>query len=97
MKTVNFNGFSDSKNQLSQCLLEFWRVKNDLSVVDDLIIYGCRLLIPNNFRNDMLRKLHESHKGIARTHEKARLAIYWPSIDQDIEKIITACKACQDE
>ena len=45
----------------------------------------------------MLRRLHESHQGNARTGQRARLAIYWPGIDQDIEKIITACKACQDE
>ena len=48
-------------------------------------------------RNEMLRRLHESHQGITRTRERARLAIYWPGIDHDIEKVITACKTCLDE
>ena len=44
----------------------------------------------------MLRKLHDYHQGIARSRDRARLAIYWPGIDQVIEKVITACKICQD-
>ena len=97
LKTIVLNGFPDSKNQQPKCITEFWRVKDDLSVVDELIVYGCRLVIPCKLRNDILRKLHDSHQGIVRTRERARLAVYWPGIDQDIEKVITACKVCQDE
>ena len=97
LKTVINEGFPVSKSHLPKCLADFWRVREDLSIVDDFIVYGCRLLIPFALRNDMLRKLHDSHQGIARTRDRARLAIYWPGIDQDIEKVITACKICQDE
>jgi len=97
LKRVINTGFPESKSQLPSCLQEFWRVRDDLSIADDLILYGCRLLIPYKLRNDILRRLHESHQGIVRTRERARLAVYWPGIDQDIEKIILACKDCQDE
>ena len=96
-KTVINEDFPALKSHLRKCLTNFWRVRKDLSVVDDFIVYGCRLLIPCALRNDMLRKLHDSHPGIARTRDRARLAIYWPDIDQDTEKVITACKICQDE
>ena len=62
LKTVVLNGFPDSKNQLPKCITEFWRVKDDLSVVDELIVCGCRLVIPCKLRNDILRKLHDSHQ-----------------------------------
>ena len=97
LKTLINKGFPASKSHLRKCLADFWRVIEDLSVIDDFIVYGCRLLIPCALRNDMLRKLHDSPQGIARTRDRARLAIYWPGIDQDIEKVITACKIRQDK
>ena len=97
LKTVIMNGFPKSKNQPFKCLTEYWCVHDDLSFDNDLIMYGCRLLISHTMRNEMSRRLHESHQGITRTRERARLAIYWPGIDHDIEKVITPCKTCQDE
>ena len=60
-------------------------------------MYGCRLFIPTVLRNRILFYLHDSHQGIARTKERARLAVYWLGIDRDIETIIGACKQCQDD
>ena len=98
LKQVILNGFPDSKSQLPKCLKEFWHLKDNMIIDDDLILYGCRLLIPHQLKCDILRKLHESHQGNVRTCERARLAVYWPGIDQDIEKvIIKACQICQDE
>ena len=63
---------------------------------DGLILYGCRLLIPVAMRRETLAHLHESHQGSMRTKQWARLTVYWPGIDNDIDNTITACKKCQD-
>ena len=67
-----------------------------LSVDDGLIVYGCRLLIPASMRRQVLISLHESHQGSVRTKERARLSIYWPGIDNDIDNVVLSCKMCQD-
>ena len=41
-------------------------------------------------------QLHESHQGAVRTKQRARLTVYWPGIDNDIDNIVLACKHCQD-
>ena len=41
LKTVINEGFPASKSHLPKCLADFWRVREDLSVVDDFIVYGC--------------------------------------------------------
>ena len=63
--------------------------------VDDFVIYGCRLVIPNRLRPGILKELHESHQGIVRTKQRAQLAVYWPGIDNDIENVISSCVQCQ--
>ena len=97
LKSLIFSGFPHSKNILPDRMKPFWRVRHDLTLDDDFVLFGCRLFIPNVLRERVLYHLHESHQGITRTKERARLAVYWPGIDGDIEKIIAACKECQDE
>ena len=63
---------------------------------DDLIVYGCRLLIPSTMRPQVLHELHASHQGAVRTKQRAKLIIYWPGINHDIDNIILSCKQCQD-
>ena len=97
VKSLVINGFPGSKAELPDDLKPFWNVRHDLAFDDELIVYGCRVFIPCALRNQVLFNLHESHQGVTRTKERARLAVYWPGIDRDIETIIMACKECQDE
>jgi hypothetical protein len=47
-----------------------------LGMDDDLLVYGCRLLIPAAMRREVLQHLHESHQGVVcikQNHLLARL------------------------
>jgi len=52
-------------------------------------VYGCRLLIPSKLRREVLNQLHESHQGTLSTKQSARLTVYWPAIDNDIDNLIS--------
>ena len=95
LKLVIKEGFPSTKASLPDSLKRFWSIKDHLSI-DDLIVYGCRLLIPKSLRATILSHLHDAHQGIARSQAKARLTMYWPGIDQDIEAFVLGCRHCQD-
>ena len=65
------------------------------SVEDELIVYGCRLLIPLQMHREMLKQLHKAHHGAVRTKQRARLTIYWPGIDSEIDNMVLQCTQCQ--
>jgi len=44
----------------------------------------------------VLADLHEVHQGTVCTKQRARLTVYWPGINNDIDNIIAACQLCQD-
>ena len=96
LKETILKGFPDHKKQLPEALRQYWQVCRELSIEDDLILYGCRLLIPTAMCKTILAHLHLAHQGITRTKQRARLTLYWPSMDNDIENIITSCTQCQD-
>ena len=87
-------GFPDHRSQLSEECRPFWGVRSDLSLDDGMIVYGCRLVIPHQMRRQVLTQLHESHQGSVRTKERARLIVYWPGLDNDIDNVISSCRLC---
>ena len=96
LKSIITEGFPDQKTSLPDLLKQYWSIRDRLSIDDDLIVYGCRLLIPTSLRATLLSRLHDAHQGIARSQARARLTIYWPGIDQDIETFVKGCLHCQD-
>ena len=88
--------FPKHRRQLPTDCRRYWNVRHNLSIDYNLILLGCRLLIPTEMRRDVLSQLHESHQGMIRTKERARLVVYWPGLDNDIDNIILSCKICQD-
>ena len=83
-------------SQLPEPCRQFWHIHKHLSLDDDLIVYGYRLLIPLKLSGQVLSQLHESHQCTVRTKQRAHLSIYWPSIDNDIDNLILVCQTCQD-
>ena len=96
LKRVILQGFPDHRSQLPDGCKQYWQARHHLTLDNDLIVYGYRLLIPAALRRSILTQLHKAHQGIVRTKERACLSLYWRGIDNDIENMIATCVACQD-
>ena len=79
-------GFSNHREELPDSCKQYWQVRHNLTIDDDLIVYGCRLLIPRQMHREML---HEAHQGMVRMKQRARLTIYWPGLDNDRQYGVT--------
>ena len=92
-KTIK-SGWPASRRNLPAILTPFWNVRHDLTVIDQIILKGDRLVIPKNSRKDILNCIHASHLGIEKTKQRARSVIFWPRMTKDIEEYIKHCYAC---
>ena len=61
----------------------FWGVHNDMSIIDDLLLAGSRIVIPQSSRQEVLREIHEGHQGETKCMLRAKSAVYWPGIYSD--------------
>lgn len=82
-------------NRLEGKFKPYFAKRNSLSVENDCLFYGSRVVVPENFRNEILNVLHENHLGIVRMKMVARSYAWWPSIDEDIESFCGKCVVCQ--
>ena len=51
--------------------------------------------IPKKLRSTILRDIHAGHWGRASCKVRARLVVYWPRIDSDIDQIYQSCEQCE--
>lgn len=75
----------------------YLQAKAQLSVVDGVLAYGDRIVIPPRMRQEILEKLHESHQGIRKCRENANATVWWPSISSDIKNMIDKCITCRED
>ena len=94
LKEIILGGFPNQNASLKERLKKFWSIKDNLSIDDDLIVYGCHLYIPHSLRATMLSRLYEAHQDISRS--QAHLTIYWSGIDLDITNFVKGCRHYQD-
>lgn len=76
-------------------LTPFFRRRADLSIINDTLMWGERMVIPSALRAYALDKLHEPHQGVVKTKRLARSLMWWPGLDADIERCIGTCALCQ--
>ena len=76
-------------------LKAFWSRRWELTVEAGCILWGTCVIIPEKGRQRVLQELHEGHPGSSRMKSRARMYMWWPGMDQDIEKTVHHCNTCQ--
>ena len=83
---------------IKQCLLplhSYWNYRDELSIVDGIVVKGSCIIIPAKYQPELLSLLHDdSHLGIDKCIQCAKGSIYWPNITEDIKSIINKCERC---
>lgn len=93
---VNYvhNGWPDYKS-LSNEIKVYHKIKNDISYEDGLLFFCNKIIVPTVLRQCMLNVIHESHLGVVKCKSRARQILYWPNINNDVERFVLSCKICE--
>ena len=72
-------------------LRPYFENRDKIVVVDDILVYGDRLVIPSVDRFDILKLIHQGHLGITKCRERARTAVWWPGMSSQIADMVRSC------
>ena len=81
---------SDSKE-----LDPYFARRTELTVQQNCLVWGIRVVVPPTLRSKLLDELHQGHVGVVKMKTLARSYMWWPGIDQDIEQYYKGCAGCQ--
>ena len=74
----------------------FRQKRHEVSIHDGCLLWGSRVVVPNQGRRQVLLELHQGHQGCTRMKSLARMYIWWPGLDADIENAVKGCERCQE-
>ena len=74
----------------------YFEKRGELSVVDHLLLWHNRIIIPSSLREQILSTLHMGHLGMVATKSLAKFTAWFPNIYNAIEQFIKRCQSCQE-
>lgn len=77
LKVLILTKFPASSSDLPAQLQPYWKYGNDMSIIDDVILIGSRILIPPSLRGEICKILHSAHHGTSDMTEQAKATVFW--------------------
>ena len=61
---------------------------------DNILLRNNNIVIPSSLRDDAVKLAHEGHQGMERTKAFIRLKVWFPGINDRVEKMVQKCHPC---
>jgi hypothetical protein len=90
------NGWPEDKDRVPNSALPFFDMRDELSVVDGVIVKGEAIFYPKILRAELKSRLHSSHLGYDSMMRSARNTIFWPGIARDVKQLAENCEICHE-
>ena len=81
--------------QISEDLKLYWASRGELSLHDNLLLYGSCIIVPSKLRKETLAKIHRGHQGIQRCQACVMTSVWGPGVGQVVETYVKHCSHCQ--
>ena len=85
------DGWPSTRANIPSAVSHYRKFKDEIYEVDGLLFFGQKLIIPQQLRPDILRRIHESHLSMEKCKSRARAVVYWPGMSADIERLVAKC------
>ena len=87
-------GWPERREAVPSEIRAFYSYRDELTVQDEILFRGSRVIVPAAMRAEMLKKIHSSHIGIEGCLRRAREILYWPGMTAAIRDYVSACGTC---
>ena len=88
-------GWPNSMQDLPETLHSYWCYRDELAILDGLVMKGSQVIILATIRAETLRRPHNAHQGLTSTLQRTRHTVYWPKMQDDVTGMINRCQECQ--
>ena len=77
-------------------LKPYYTRRHELSCEQNWVLWGSRVIIPQVFREKKLKELPCEQPDMCAMKSIARTCVWWPIMDEEIEREIKLCSVCQN-
>ena len=96
LKATIQQGWPEDKSTLSPVVRPYFSLRDELTVADELIFRGERLVIPKSMRSRIKKEIHTGHLGVEGSLRRARESVFWPGMNAEVKAWIQTCETCRE-
>ena len=63
-------------------------------IEDGIVLKGTQIVISTKKHVAILKLIHEEHLGLNKCKLRAKDTVYWPGLNDQLEKLILNCELC---
>ena len=94
LKQFITSGWPDNKLDCPDEVLEYFQLREEFSVFENMVMFRDRIVIPKSLRPELLDRIHEGHQGKVKCKALAKTSVYWRGMGRDIESMVESCVQC---
>lgn len=94
LSTVIQHGWPDKERQLPLSIRPFFHYRDELAVEDGIVVKSHRTVIPHSLQKEYINIMHRGHPGLESTRCRARMTVFWPTMNRDITEKLLSCSVC---
>ena len=77
-------------------LREYAAARGNFSIINGLLMYANRIVVPSELRREMLSRIHDTgHLSLYKCRERTKASIWWPKLPTDLKDYVDRCHFCQ--
>ena len=84
LRYIIYERWPNSRSKCPLPLFDFRNFRKDLTIEHGIILKCDGIVAPPTLSPDILKTIHEGHLGVKKYLRRARSAVHWPGITNDI-------------
>ena len=97
VRQLVLDGWPKNDREVPSQAKPYTTYKDEITIHEDLLMKGERIIIPHKLQRNMIEIAHEGHLGITKTLQLARDFMFWPGMTTQITEKINKCQICQQQ
>ena len=80
--------------EVPSVLKSYWTFSEELTIEDGIILKGTQIVTPAKKYEAVLKFIHEGYLGLNKCKLCAKETVYWPGLNNQLERLILNCELC---
>ena len=87
------SGFSDNDEELKPFMVQ--EIKHHLSVVNGVVCWGSRVVVPISLQKRVVELSHHAHQGVSKAKHFLQTFFWFPEMNRAVEYQVRGCLPCK--
>ena len=94
LKHTITHGWVSTMREVPSEIQPYWTFREELTIEDGIVLMDTQIVVPHKKHQATLQLIHEGHLGLGKCKLRAKDTVYWPGLNDQLEKLILNCELC---